>query len=140
MKKASTSNFPRCQVSNDLIWEMTRNSSCFLVRNDSNNGAAFSRDPLNLTGLNSKRDSGLSGSGAFGITTETVNRKVIHKKVKKTAPVLKFRLTVKTRRLLPKKRCVQIKDEPTNNNTLYSNSSRLTARSVAKVNNMLTII
>jgi len=133
MKKAETkaTTLPRCQVSNDFLWELTRNNTSYIVQS---RGLKLSRDPLNLTGLNTKRDSGIAGCGAIGISTEVVNRKVIHKKVKKVAPVVKFRLSVKTRRLLPKKRCLQLKDDPVSNNLHYSESKRLTARSVAKVN------
>lgn len=122
-------SLPRCQVSNDLLWEMTRNYSSYLVRGP---GLVLSRDPLNLTGLNTKRDSGFN-NGAIGISTEVVNKKVSQKKVKKTAGVVKFNLAVRTRRALPKKKCTQLKGEPTSNNLVYSNSRRLTARSVAKV-------
>ena len=133
MKTQKTcTTFPRCQVSNDYLWELTRNHSSYLVKARDRN-LTLSTDPLNLTGLNTKRDSGIANSSAIGISAETVSRKVVHKKVKKVAPVVKFRLLVKTRRMLPKKRCVALKANPTTNNLVYSEDGRLTTRSIVKV-------
>ncbi len=131
MQKAENfQTLPRCQVSNDLLWELTRNRSGYLVKR---NGLTLSRDPLNLTGLNTKRDSGIANTEALGLSTQVVNRRVIHRKVKKNAPVVKLKLSVKSRRQLPKKRCVPLKCLPETNNLVYSASERLTSRSVAKV-------
>jgi len=133
MKKAETTfkTLPRSQVSNDYLWELTRNHTSYLVKSQ---GLRLSRDPLNLSGLNTKRDSGVANTGALGISTVTVNKKVNQKKVKRNAPVVKFTLAVKTRRVLPKKRCVALnKSNPVTNNLVYSESANLSTRSVAKV-------
>ena len=129
---------PRQQISNDYLWELTRNSNSFLV---SNQGATFSRDPLNLSGLNLKRDSGIANTAALGINTTYSTKKVNYKKVKKVEnKVLRFNLNVRTRAALPKARCTALKVvgkevvAPTTNNCVYSTSERLTARAVVKVN------
>ena len=102
MQKAQASTlFARQQVSSDLLWGMTKNYSSYLYKN---NRTVLSRDPLNLTGLNTRRDSGICGNAALGISYDMNNhRRFKEKKVKKKGPVIRFTLKVKTKRLIPRK-------------------------------------
>jgi len=123
----------RQQVSNDLLWEITNNNTCLLVKSQ---GLTLSRDPMNLTNLNTKRDSGIANNHAMGINFSTVNKRVKNKKVKKTAPVIRLNLALRTTPRLTKNRLTGLKTEtPVSNNCVYSNTTRLTARSVVKVIN-----
>lgn len=122
---------PHQQASDDAIWELTRNWNSFLF---SNHGLTLSRDPLNLTGLNTKRDSGLANTHAIGVGIDVNDRKVKEKKAKKKAKVVRFSLRLRTKRSLPKKRLVALaaKALPQNNNVVYSSRRRITLRAVAK--------
>lgn len=42
-------------VSADLIWEVTRNTSAFLLKRREAGGVQFSRDPLNLTNKHARK-------------------------------------------------------------------------------------
>lgn len=42
-------------ISADLIWEVTRNTSAFLLKRREAGGVQFSRDPLNLTNKHSRK-------------------------------------------------------------------------------------
>ena len=121
---------PYSQVSDDTIWEMTRNWNCCLT---------LSRDPLNLTDLNLRRDSGLANSKALGVGYETTERKVREKKAKKNAKVVRFTLRIKTKRQLPKRRLVALPVNPVtktavpqNNNLVFSERKRFAARAIVK--------
>ena len=123
---------PYQQVSDDTIWDLTRNWNCYLVHNQ---GLTLSRDPLNLTGLNLKRDSGLANTKALGVDFEATDRKVREKKAKKKAKVVKFTLRIKTRRQLPKRRLVALPQKqavPLTNNLVFSERRRVSARAVVK--------
>jgi hypothetical protein len=123
---------PYQQVSDDTIWDLTRRWNCYLVQN---HGLTLSRDPLNLTGLNLKRDSGLANTKALGVDTEVSERKVREKKAKKKARVVRFTLRVKTRRQLPKRRLVALPakaTEPQSNNLVFSERRRVPARAIVK--------
>jgi hypothetical protein len=124
-------NLPHQQVSDDTLWEMTREWNCYLTYN---HRVTLSRDPLNLTGLNLKRDSGLANTRAIGIGYEATDRKVKEKKAKKRARVIRFTLNVKTHRNLPQKRLVALpaKSLPLHNNTVFAQRRRLTSRSIVK--------
>ncbi|ODV60581.1 ribosomal protein L28e [Ascoidea rubescens DSM 1968] len=52
-------------VSNDLIWEITKNQSAFLVKRGN---FTFSKDPLNVTNKNSRTSSGLANDKAVGVS------------------------------------------------------------------------
>ena len=141
MQKASTwKTLPLEQSSSDFLWELTRNYNSYLVRSQ---GVVLSRDPLNLTGLNTKRDSGIANTSAIGLGLASVNRKVKEKKekkAKKQASVVRVNLRIKTKRLLPKKRLVQLKVDkkhfsPTSNNLVYGEARGLTLRAVVKALN-----
>ena len=118
------------QISSDLLWELTRNYSSYLVKN---HGLTLSKDPLNLSGLNTKRDSGIAHPQALGIQFNHAQGTVKEKKAKKKAQVLRLNFNVKTKRVLPKSRLQQNKDNKAlTNNTVYSQNGRVTARSIAK--------
>ncbi|EME82309.1 uncharacterized protein MYCFIDRAFT_183074 [Pseudocercospora fijiensis CIRAD86] len=54
-------------LSNDLIWEVTRSNNSFLVKRKQSGGVQFSRDPLNLTNKHSRKYSGYANAQAIGI-------------------------------------------------------------------------
>lgn len=135
MQKNSSSQWKQVeynQASGDALWEMTRNYNCFLVKNERK---TFSVDPLNLTGLNTKRDSGVANTHAIGIEHTTVDKKVRDKRTKKKAKVVRFALNVKTRKQMPKRRLVELQKDslPSNNNAVYSAGRNITARAIVKV-------
>lgn len=68
-------------VSNDLIWELTKKNTKYLVRFQ---GTEFSKDPLNVTHKNSKNLSGLVNERAVGIT-EKDGKIIVSTKVAKNA-------------------------------------------------------
>jgi len=90
---------PTEQATGDYIWEYTRDNNCYLVKNT---GLVFSRDPLNLSGLNLKRDSGLASTQAVGIQLTHVKGRWREKKVKKTGTIPRFNLNVKTKKMNPR--------------------------------------
>ena len=47
-------------MSSDLLWLLTRQNSSFLVKRKTNGGAQFSRDPMNMTKINSFKYSGVN--------------------------------------------------------------------------------
>ena len=73
-------DLPGCQVTEDSLWELTKDYSSYL---NHNHGLTISTDPLNLSGLNYKRDSGIAVPHALGISTEVKERNVKEKKNKK---------------------------------------------------------
>jgi len=89
---------PNEQASGDFVWELTRDYNCYLVKNT---GLVLSRDPLNLSGFNLKRDSGLAATQAIGVQLTHVKGKWKEHKVKKTGQVAKFNLNVKTKKMNP---------------------------------------
>lgn len=117
---------PRNQVSDDLLWAITGNNNCFLRKNQ---GVTFSLDPCNLSGLNLKRDSGISSQEGIGIQIDIAERKA----KKKPAKVVRFNLNLRTRRQLGKGKLVALKQNPTSNNSTFSTQKRLTVRSIVKV-------
>ncbi|KAK6362013.1 hypothetical protein TWF730_005717 [Orbilia blumenaviensis] len=54
-------------VSSDLLWELTRSNSSFLVKRKTGGGVKLSRDPLNLRNVHSRKHSGTVNSKAIGI-------------------------------------------------------------------------
>jgi Ribosomal L28e protein family len=90
---------PNEQASGDLIWDYTRNNNCYLVQNT---GTVFSRDPLNLSGFNLKRDSGLASTQAVGIQLNHRQGRWREHKVKKSGEVAKFHLHIKTKKMNPR--------------------------------------
>ena len=127
--KKEWKELPACQVSGDLLWETTKNYTSFLAKN---NGLVLSTDPLNLTGLNTKRDSGIACPRALGVDFNIADRNIKEKKAKKKAPVIRFNLYVKTKKLIPKKKCVQLEKEPETNHCAYSSTKDVTIRALVK--------
>jgi len=130
MQKASTFKvLPRSQVSDDLLWAINGSNNCFIRKSQ---GVRFSVDPCNLSGLNLKRDSGITSQEGLGITINRAERKVKEKKSKKRAQVVRFNFNVRSRRNLSKPRLVAVKKNPTSNNRVYSTQSGVTTRSILK--------
>lgn len=127
--KKEWKELPGCQVSDALLWEATKNYTSFLCKS---NGIVLSTDPLNLTGLNTKKDSGVAPTKALGVECNIADRKIKVKKAKKTAPVVRFNLNIKTKKLIPKARLVEVKGEPENNNCVYSSRKNITIRAMVK--------
>ncbi|KAK4115154.1 ribosomal protein L28e [Canariomyces notabilis] len=69
-------------VSADLIWEISRNNNSFLVKRKKTGGLVqFSRDPLNLVNLHSRKFAGFVNDKALGIVpNEKGGVQVISKK------------------------------------------------------------
>ena len=146
MQKAPSKDLlVRQQYSSDVLWGLTKNYSSYLYKN---NSYSFSRDPLNLTGLNTKRDSGICATAAIGIGYEIVSdRKIKEKKAKKKGKVLRLTLRIKTKRLIPKKHLTLRKDDkgvlvqpalnkqnvPVHNRSVFVEHRRLSTRSCIKV-------
>ena len=128
--KKEWKELPAAQVSDALLWEATKHYTSYLTRN---NGLTLSLDPLNLTGLNTKRDSGVASVRALGIEYDIAERNIKYKKKKEKRPVVRFNLNIKTKKLIPKKRCVELKDpEPSTNHCVYSQRNRVGVRAIVK--------
>ncbi|KAK4106719.1 ribosomal protein L28e [Parathielavia hyrcaniae] len=68
-------------VSADLIWEVSRPYNSFLVQRKAGGAPRFSRDPLNLTNLHSRKYAGFVNDKAIGIVpNEKGGVQVISKK------------------------------------------------------------
>ena len=52
--KKEWKELPAAQVSDSLLWEATKRYTSYITKN---NGLTLSLDPMNLTGLNTKKDS-----------------------------------------------------------------------------------
>ena len=135
-KVGNFKSLPRNQVSDDLLWHINGNNNCFLKKTQ---GVVFSFDPTNLSGLNLKRDSGITSQEGIGITNNTKLRVVKERKAKKTALVTRFDLNIKTRRQLGKGKLVALPKknnktlEPTTNHAVYASQRGLTTRALVKV-------
>ena len=128
--KKEWKELPAAQVSDELLWEATKNYTSYLTKN---NGLTLSLDPLNLTGLNTKRDSGVASVRALGIEYDISERNVKYKKKKEKRPVVRFNLNIKTKKLIPKKKCVELKEaEPSTNHCIYSKRNNVTIRAIVK--------
>jgi hypothetical protein len=90
--KKEWKELPPCQVSDALLWEATKNYTSYLTKS---NGITLSTDPLNLTGLNTKKDSGVAASRALGVDIVVSDRTVKVKKAKKKCQSLDLILTSK---------------------------------------------
>ena len=128
--KKEWKELPAVQVSDALLWEVTKNYTSYIFKD---NGLTLSSDPLNLTKLNTKKDSGVAPRRAIGIDYVISERNIKYKKKKEKRPVMRFNLNIKTKRLIPKKKCVEIKEaEPTANHCVYSTSKNITVRAIVK--------
>ena len=133
-KKAKGKNLewkelPPCQVSDALLWEATKNYTSFLTKS---NGMVLSTDPLNLTGRNTKKDSGVAPVRALGVDFDFVDKTLKVKKAKKKMPIVRFNLNIKTKKVIPKKKCVELKEEPTTNHCVYSSTRDVPIRALVK--------
>ena len=117
------------QVTEDSLWELTKDYNSYL---NHNNGLTISTDPLNLSGLNTKRDSGIAAPRALGISTETREKNVKEKKAKKKANVVRINLNIKTKKQIHKSRLVELKAPPKHNNAVYSSRRNITIRAAVK--------
>ena len=122
-------DLPGTQVTEDSLWEMTKNYTSYLTKN---HDLTLSTDPLNLTNRNTKRDSGICAVHALGISFEAKERTVKEKKVKKKLPVIRMNFRIKTKRQIPKTRLVDVKGKPKNNYCVYSERKDITIRAVVK--------
>ena len=99
--KKEWKELPACQVSDALLWETTKNYTSYIIKN---NGLILSSDPLNLTKLNTKKDSGVAPTRAIGMDYDIAERNVKYKKKKEKRPVMRFNLNIKTKKKIPKKK------------------------------------
>ncbi|KAJ5279892.1 hypothetical protein N7478_005264 [Penicillium angulare] len=60
----------RTNVSNDLVWQITRNQNSYLVRRNAGGGSQFSRDPLNLQNKHSFKYAGYANNKAIGVQSD----------------------------------------------------------------------
>ncbi|KAJ5202407.1 hypothetical protein N7449_004486 [Penicillium cf. viridicatum] len=67
-------------ISNDLVWQITRNQNSFLVNRNSGGGFRFSRDPLNLLNKHSYKYAGYANNKAVGVQATENGVAVITKK------------------------------------------------------------
>merc|ERR1712150_133753 len=117
------------QASGDFIWETTRNNNCFLIQNT---GTQMSRDPMNLSGFNLKRDSGLASNQAVGIELIHTKGRWKEHKVRKDGYVAAFNLNVRSKRMNPRvhlRPVVAGKPRPT---LVYSTNANQTLTRVVK--------
>ncbi len=77
--KKEWKELPPCQVSDALLQEATKNYTSYLTKS---NGIVLSTDPLNLTGANTKKDSGVAPVRALGVSYD-ISEKICQKKQKK---------------------------------------------------------
>ncbi|KAJ5701573.1 hypothetical protein N7488_009121 [Penicillium malachiteum] len=57
----------RTNVSNELVWQLTRSQNAYLVRRNTGGGSQFSRDPLNLQNKHSLKYAGFANNKAIGV-------------------------------------------------------------------------
>ncbi|RJE21252.1 60S ribosomal protein L28 [Aspergillus sclerotialis] len=68
-------------ISNDLVWQITRNQNAFLVKRRSGGGSQFSNDPMNLVNKHSYKNAGYANNKAVGVqATENGGVVVLTKK------------------------------------------------------------
>ena len=128
--KKEWKELPAAQVSDSLLWEATKRYTSYITKN---NGLTLSLDPMNLTGLNTKKDSGVDSVRALGVDYDISERNVKYKKKKEKRPVVRFNLKIKTKKLIPKKKCVELKEEePETNHCVYSTRKNITIRAIVK--------
>ena len=127
--KKEWKELPPCQVSDALLWETTKKYTSFITKS---NGIVLSTDPLNLTGENTKKDSGIAPIRALGVDFDITERTVKKAKKKEKAPVPRFCLNIKTKKLIPKKKCVELKAAPTTNHCVYSSTRMVPIRALVK--------
>ena len=122
-------DLPGTQVTEDSLWEMTKNYTSYLTKN---HDLTLSTDPLNITNRNTQRDSGVCAVHALGISFEAKERTVKKKKIKKKVPVVRISFRIKTKRQLPKAKLVDVKGKPKTNYCVYSDRKDITVNAVVK--------
>ncbi len=127
--KKEWKELPPCQVSDALLWEATKNYTSYITKS---NGIVLSTDPLNLTGANTKKDSGVAPLKALGVSYGIEERTVKKNKKKEKAPVVRFTLNIKTKKLIPKKKLAERKENQLTNHCVYSSTRRLPLRALVK--------
>ncbi|KAK9455789.1 ribosomal L28e/Mak16 [Dipodascopsis uninucleata] len=68
-------------ISNDLIWEITRDQSSFIVKRKTQGGLQLSRDPFALTGKHSPKYTGIANEKAVGVAFENGSVVLLTKKI-----------------------------------------------------------
>ncbi|KAK8026873.1 ribosomal protein L28e [Apiospora marii] len=69
------------QISSDLIWEIVRNNNAYVVSRRTGGGVRFSRDPLNLKNLHTRKYAGFVNEKALGVAAaENGGVKILSKK------------------------------------------------------------
>lgn len=63
-----------------LVWQLTRKNNSKLVAPGNGQNIQFSRDPLNVTNVNTAKASGLANSTAVGVTARKEGGVVLHVK------------------------------------------------------------
>ena len=128
--KKEWKELPAVQVSDALLWEVTKNYTSYIFKD---HGLTLSSDPLNLTKLNTKKDSGIAPRRAIGVDYDISERNIKYKKKKEKRPVMRFNLNIKTKKLIPKKKCFELKEaEPSTNHCVYSQRNNITIRAIVK--------
>ncbi|KAG9520018.1 ribosomal protein L28e, partial [Aureobasidium melanogenum] len=90
----------------DLIWETIRHNNAFLVKRNQAGGVQFSKDPLNLTNLHSRKYSSLANPQAIGINAKDNKIEVTTKlgnnwnKPSKSYQKVAFKATTPSRKLI----------------------------------------
>ncbi|KAG9683197.1 ribosomal protein L28e, partial [Aureobasidium melanogenum] len=90
----------------DLIWETIRHNNAFLVKRKQAGGVQFSKDPLNLTNLHSRKYSSLANPQAIGINAKDNKIEVTTKlgnnwnKPSKSYQKVAFKATTPSRKLI----------------------------------------
>ncbi|KAK8115003.1 ribosomal protein L28e [Apiospora kogelbergensis] len=69
------------QISSDLIWEIVRNNNAYVVSRRTGGGVRFSRDPLNLKNMHTRKYAGFVNEKAVGVVpNENGGVKILSKK------------------------------------------------------------
>lgn len=69
-------------VSYDLIWQISRTNSSYLVKRNNAGGVQFSREPLNVTGFYTQSASGFANKTAVGVVSSPKGIKLVTKSSK----------------------------------------------------------
>ncbi|PRT55126.1 putative 60S ribosomal protein L28e [Wickerhamiella sorbophila] len=69
-------------VSYDLIWQISRANSSYIVKRKNCGGVQFSREPLNVTGFYTQAASGFANKTAVGVVSSPKGIKLITKSAK----------------------------------------------------------
>ncbi|KAJ8609989.1 hypothetical protein MRB53_038829 [Persea americana] len=81
IKMAATTD----NISQDLIWEITRNNNAFLVKRTGYGGVKLSRDPYNLTNKHNRKHAGYASDQAISVNADSPNTVGLSTKVAKNS-------------------------------------------------------